>query len=348
MAEIHRDLVPDVDNRDQQKPCHTQATSRRRKSERLPKGSPCCRVADVWARRRRGTLAADALIAVKTPASRRAPGGHELTPVHRRCMPLGTFVSANRAMWLLARRSSAWRVGHNGATGVVVHPLARSEEPLSLQHWPEEGSAAMRAREIMSSPAITVQASTPVTDAAVLLEEKGFTGLPVTDDEGNLIGIVTEADLIRNRIAADPRLHGQIVAHARPRRVETVADVMTTPVESLTPGADVADVARMMLAENIRCFPIVDGRRIVGVVTRRDVLRAGVTHPDWQLRDAVVARLAALDDSVRYSVTVQAGVAEIEDSGLDDRARTAADWSAAERAAADVPGIVAIIVKHAT
>ena len=61
-----------------------------------------------------------------------------------------------------------------------------------------------------------------------------------------------------------------------------------------------------------------------------------------------MARLAALDDSVRYSVTVQAGVAEIEDSGLDDRARTAADWSAAERAAADVPGIVAIIVKHAT
>ena len=205
----------------------------------------------------------------------------------------------------------------------------------------------MRAREIMSSPAITVQASTPVTDAAVLLEEKGFTGLPVTDDEGNLIGIVTEADLIRNRIAADPRLHGQIVAHARPRRVETVADVMTTPVESLTPGADVADVARMMLAENIRCFPIVDGRRIVGVVTRRDVLRAGVTHPDWQLRDAVVARLAALDDSVRYSVTVQAGVAEIEDFGLDD-AWSAAERAAAERAATDVPGIVAVIVKHPT
>jgi CBS domain-containing protein len=201
----------------------------------------------------------------------------------------------------------------------------------------------MRIREIMSTPAITVQAGTPIAAAAALLAEKGFTALPVTDDDDHLVGIVTEADLIRDRIAADPRIHGRTVPPTHPRRPETVADVMTTSVESLTPGADVADAARMMLAENIRCFPIVDGNAIVGLVTRRDVLRAGVVHSDGQLGEAVAGELSALDDSGRFAVTVQAGVADIEDYGNDSGGR-----AAAARAAAAVPGIVAVAVRHQT
>ena len=92
-----------------------------------------------------------------------------------------------------------------------------------------------------------------------------------------------------------------------------------------------------------RCFPIVDGNKVVGVITRRDLLRAGVNHPDWQLRDAVATKLAALDSSGRYSVTVQAGVAEIEDFGFSELER-----SAAKGAAAAVPGIVAVTIKHQT
>jgi CBS domain-containing protein len=58
------------------------------------------------------------------------------------------------------------------------------------------------------------------------------------------------------------------------RRGDTVGEVMTSPVESLTPGADVADAVQIMLEERIRSLPVVDGRKIVGVVTRRDLLRA--------------------------------------------------------------------------
>ena len=201
----------------------------------------------------------------------------------------------------------------------------------------------MRIREIMSTPAVTVVVGAPIAAAAALLAEKGFTALPVTDDDDHLIGIVTEADLIRDRIAQDPRIHGHTVPPTHPRRPETVGDVMTTSVESLTPGADVADAARMMLAENIRCFPIVDGNAIVGVVTRRDVLRAGVIHSDRQLRENVTDELSALDDSGRFAVTVQAGVADIQDYGND-----IGEQAAAARAAAAVPGIVAVAVTHQT
>ena len=108
----------------------------------------------------------------------------------------------------------------------------------------------MKVREVMTSPAVTIRPSTRVEEVAALLVGKGFTSVPVTDDDGRLVGIVTEADLIRHRIPADPRIHGPIVRPTHWRRPETASDVMTTSVESLTAGADIADAAAMMLDEN--------------------------------------------------------------------------------------------------
>src|SRR5438270_6785063 len=63
----------------------------------------------------------------------------------------------------------------------------------------------MRARDVMTSPAITVTPGTTVKEAATLLAVNGFTALPVLDDDDRLIGIVTEADLVRDRFPYDPR-----------------------------------------------------------------------------------------------------------------------------------------------
>ena len=65
----------------------------------------------------------------------------------------------------------------------------------------------MEAREVMSRPAVTVSTSASIADAARVLIERGFTALPVVDDDDRLVGIVTEADLIRDRVPADPRVH---------------------------------------------------------------------------------------------------------------------------------------------
>ena len=131
----------------------------------------------------------------------------------------------------------------------------------------------MKVREVMTQPVVTVLTSTNLGRAAHLLTTRGFTALPVVDDDGRLVGIVTEADLITDRMPPDPRRQ-----YWRPRQSPSasaaVEDVMTTPVESLTPGADAADAVEIMLREHIRCLPIVDGQQVVGIVTRRDLMRS--------------------------------------------------------------------------
>ena len=192
----------------------------------------------------------------------------------------------------------------------------------------------MRARDVMSHPVITVRADTTIRMAAELLTRHGFTGLPVTDDDDHLIGIVTEADLLRDRIAPDPRIRPR--AHLpRVARVPIVADVMTTSVESLTAGADAAEIARIMLDERLRCLPIVDGRRIIGIVTRRDLLRKAVLHDDHDLAEEITHELNAFSGTDRWRVTVQAGVA-----GIEDHIDSAADRQIAVRLASAVPGVV--------
>jgi CBS domain-containing protein len=200
----------------------------------------------------------------------------------------------------------------------------------------------MQAREVMTHPVVTVTTSTSVTEASRLLCANGFTALPVVDDDDALVGIVTEADLIRDRIPPDPRVHGRH-PHVRSSGPPLVQDVMTTPVESLTAGADVADAARIMINERIRCLPIIDGDGLVGILTRRDLLRAALAHDDQDLAEEISRQLAGVDTPDRWSVSVQAGVADIEDFGTDteDRARAA-------RLAAAVPGVVQVHARHQT
>src|SRR2546430_14592984 len=143
----------------------------------------------------------------------------------------------------------------------------------------------MRARDIMTSPVITVRVDTTVQDAAALLAARGFTALPVIDDDDRLIGIVTEADLVRDRFPRDPRslIHGGPQAQRAPTP-ETVGEVMITPVTAMGSGTDIADLTQALLDARQRSMPIVDGSRVIGIVTRRDLVR--VVGRD----DATIAR----------------------------------------------------------
>src|SRR5438132_44793 len=97
----------------------------------------------------------------------------------------------------------------------------------------------MRARDLMTAPVITVHPWTSAKEVAELLSRHGFTALPVVDDDDRLIGIVTEADLIRGRIPADPRYVDE------PRETtsgQTVGDLMTSPATAMSTGTDVADL----------------------------------------------------------------------------------------------------------
>jgi CBS domain-containing protein len=177
----------------------------------------------------------------------------------------------------------------------------------------------MQARDIMNSPAVTVTTETTVKYAAKLLASNGFTTLPVLDGDGRLIGILTEADVMRGRFPRDPRYHhafdGDILGADETPQVPAVAvdAVMTTPAIGMGAGADVVDVVTAMLSACVRSMPIVDGSRVVGIVTRRDLMRALVRDDDRTIAADVRHRLAMYGGPDRWTVDVHDGAVAIGD-----------------------------------
>jgi CBS domain-containing protein len=193
----------------------------------------------------------------------------------------------------------------------------------------------MRARDIMSSPVITVRPETGIKEAAGLLAGHGFTALPVVDDDDRLIGMVTEADLVRGRIARDPR--ARILTGYRETEEpagSTVADVMTTPATAMGPGTDVALLAAALLDARQRSMPIVDGPYVIGIVTRRDIV-ATVARDDDAVAADVRHRLEVYGGPARWRVDVHDGVVTIGDR-FDDET----DRHVVRVLAEAVPGVV--------
>lgn len=170
----------------------------------------------------------------------------------------------------------------------------------------------MKASEIMTRAVATVHTGSSVRHAAELLTERGVTSLPVLDDDDRVVGIVSEVDLIRNRMPHDPRSHLRPETHEQPDPARLVCDVMSDVVVCLGENADTADVAALMLDNNVRAVPIVDGARLVGIVSRRDLLRT-LLRDDDVIRAEVTRRL---DDYAghggRWTVDVEDGIVAIK------------------------------------
>jgi CBS domain-containing protein len=138
----------------------------------------------------------------------------------------------------------------------------------------------MQAREIMTPDVVTFRADTSATEAAVVLAERRVTAAPVLDDDGELIGMVSEGDLIADRFSHDPRSHVRRDLPPEPEPARTVGEVMTATVVAMSGSADTADLAETMLTYDVRSVPIVEGSTVVGIVSRRDLLRL-LARPDW-------------------------------------------------------------------
>jgi CBS domain-containing protein len=193
----------------------------------------------------------------------------------------------------------------------------------------------MRARDIMTRSVLSVQPSAPVGKAAAILAKRGFTALPVTNDAGELIGIVTEADLIGNRYPVAARA---AEAGAPTPPAATVGEVMTSPVVGMSHDTDVSIVAREMLTEQRRSLPIVDGTVLVGVITRRDIVRA-LARTDEEIVADVRTKLGVIGGLSRWSV--QVGNGEVV---LVDRYQEASDRAIAQALVESVPGVVTVTV----
>ncbi|HOZ58440.1 MAG TPA: CBS domain-containing protein [Nakamurella multipartita] len=194
----------------------------------------------------------------------------------------------------------------------------------------------MRARDIMTKNVLSVEPTVPVAKAAAMLAKRGYNALPVVDRSGDLIGIVTEADLIGNRF---PFTEAAAEAGAATGPAATVAEVMTSPVVGVSHDTDVSIVAREMLVDRRRSLPIVDGSALVGVITRRDIVRA-LARSDEEIASDVRAKLGVIGGLTRWSAQVGNG-----DVVLHDRYREASDRDIARALVESVPGVISVTIR---
>jgi CBS domain-containing protein len=134
----------------------------------------------------------------------------------------------------------------------------------------------MRVKELMTRDVLTVTPETPLKYVAALLAEHGISGVPVCDPEGRLLGVVSEADIVYRE--QGPRQSG-LLARLFQRDDEkaiarTAGEAMTSPPLTVTPGRPIANVAKMMVKNGVNRLPVVQDDKLIGIVTRADLVRA--------------------------------------------------------------------------
>ena len=191
----------------------------------------------------------------------------------------------------------------------------------------------MFAADVMTHDVVTVHADTTVKEIAEILLARGISGVPVVDAAGALVGIVSEGDLI-HRVENDTERRSSwwlelfadrermardfIKSHAR-----KAGDVMTRRVITVKPDTPLGEVSSLLDKHRIKRVPVVDGDKIVGIVSRGNLLKALVlfaegTSPqtavtDSALHDSVLAQLQsnAWADTSQVSVNVNKGNVEL-------------------------------------
>jgi CBS domain-containing protein len=221
----------------------------------------------------------------------------------------------------------------------------------------------MIAADVMTRDVVTVRPDTPVAELVQLLLTRSISGVPVVDTAGNLVGVASEGDLLRRAELGTEKTRGgwatfftgagtlatdYVRANAR-----LVGDVMTRVVVTVNEDTPLSEIADLMEERHIKRVPVVRDTRLVGIVTRSNLLRAlastlpaapastGTTPPadDAAIRAALSTELArhAWSRRAENSVVVTEGVVH-----LWGMVSTAEESRALELAAQGVPGVRAV------
>ena len=163
----------------------------------------------------------------------------------------------------------------------------------------------MQVIDIMSTRVHTVRPATPVMAALRVLAQHRVSSLPVVGDDGGLVGIVSERDLLRRAIDAPG--DGE---HARADLPTDVAEVMTPGPHTVLPDTDLADVAHVFSMMSWKAMPVVRDGRLVGIISRSDIVRALTRADAAVLRD--LEHLCRTSGHPDWRVSVADGVAEVD------------------------------------
>ncbi len=211
----------------------------------------------------------------------------------------------------------------------------------------------MLAKDIMTTATTTVPPEMSVRDVAKLLLEKRISAVPVVDSDGALVGIVSEGDLIRRKETGTARPHSwwlsllstsQDAAHEYVKAHGGEArDVMTTDVVTVSEDTSVEEVARTLESHRIKRVPVLDDGRLVGIVSRADLIRGLATWQavpsgsvdDRELKAAVEAAIREADVGADFvSAVVSEGIVSLWGAVESD-----AEKRAVGVAAENVPGV---------
>ncbi|MEV4471897.1 CBS domain-containing protein [Nonomuraea sp. NPDC049504] len=211
----------------------------------------------------------------------------------------------------------------------------------------------MTVADVMTEKVVTVSATTPFKDIAETLITGGISAVPVTGDDNHVLGMVSEADLLRKeefreqfyREGYRPPLRARL-RHPKGRQKadgDTAAELMTSPAVTITPAAAAVEAARLMDERDVKRLAVVDyDGRLVGIVSRRDLVKLFLRGDEAiaaEVRDDVLDRsLWVNTDGVR--VDVRQGVVTL--SGWMERRTEAA---IAVRMAGRVNGVVDVVDK---
>jgi len=143
----------------------------------------------------------------------------------------------------------------------------------------------MKVKDLMTKKVRSILPNIPVNQAVDLLWKNKISGLPVTDEDSKLVGMLTEKDVIKYILPGYLSKVGSFIYEDNPKAIKNkvkellgerkVCDIMRTEVVILGPEASLSEVARVMLTEKIRRIPIVDSEgRVIGIIAREDVVKA--------------------------------------------------------------------------
>jgi len=182
-----------------------------------------------------------------------------------------------------------------------------------------------RVRDVMTTQVVTVRESATFKDIVALLADHRVSAFPVLDDQGEVVGVVSDADLL-SKEALVAAMGRQAVRFGRtedsPDRGDlakaaavTAADLMTKPPIVVTPDEPVTSAARLMYHARVKRLPVVEkGGQLAGIVSRADALSV-YSRPDEEIRqevtkDVILGEFAA--DPDRFAVAVSGGVVTLE------------------------------------
>ena len=201
----------------------------------------------------------------------------------------------------------------------------------------------MRAHQIMTKYVTTVTPHTTIEDAANIMLRCHLSGVPVVNDEGSLVGIVSESDFLRRTEIGTERKRpaflqffasaGKLAAdfvHERGRKVE---DIMTRDPVTVTEQTPLSELVELMEKRGIKRLPVLSGKVMVGIVTRSNLLQAVAslareipdpTADDDHIRDRVTRTIQATDwRPAGFQATVRNGIVHLHGIIFDDHVRQA-------------------------